>query len=309
MALAVTLGDPWGIGPEVVAGALAGLALQPGTVRVVGPGFAWRAMLAREPALSVHDSFFVEVPAGRSSGKPGNPPVDGGRVVLDTLAAAVSLVRSGEAQALVTAPLNKSLVHRLDPEFVGHTEYLGQAFGVEEPTMTFVGPRYVTALVTTHVSIRSLPDWISEERVYRHIRRLWAWLADRYGPSVRLGVAGLNPHAGEGGAFGDEEARVIAPAIARARSEGINAEGPFPADSIYREAGSGKRFAGVLAMYHDQALVLFKATDEGQGVNMTLGLPVVRTSPDHGTAYDIAGRGRADWRSMAAAFSLVLPPA
>ncbi len=307
MPVAVTLGDPWGIGPEVTARAIVADAIRPGQVLVLGPRFAWESMCSLEPGLLAHRDYFLEIATDLHPGAPGKPPTLGGQVVLDTLHRAVDLVNTGDADALVTAPLNKSLIHKIDPAFVGHTEFFGQAFGIEDPTMTFVGPEYVTALVTTHVSLRKLADEITEGRVYRHIMRLWEWLRSHRGDAALLAVTGLNPHAGEAGAFGDEEIRVIGPAIERARSAGARVDGPFPADTVYRVAGPGGRYAGVLAMYHDQALVLFKTTDGNQGVNMTLGLPVVRTSPDHGTAYNIAGKGIADFRSMQAALNLVLP--
>ena len=304
--LAVSLGDPWGIGPEITARALAELAPEPAAVFLVGPKFAFREMCRFAPDLERYRVSLVDVPSGQATVTPGEPPADGGRLVLETLDRTIGLVTARRASAIVTAPVNKALIHRVDPSFVGHTEYFGAAFGVPEPTMTFVGPELVTALVTTHLSMRDLPAAITRERVRLHLGRLAGWVRSHRGPAARVGVCGLNPHAGEAGAFGREELDVIGPAVAELAREGLPVEGPFPADSLFRQGLPGGRYAAILAMYHDQALVLFKTTDQGAGVNMTLGLPVLRTSPDHGTAYDIAGQGTAAATSMVAAIRLAL---
>jgi len=268
----------------------------------VGAQESFSSMLLRFPDLERFASSFHAVYDGSIGGAPGKPPAAGGRLVLDTLEASVALLARGQARALVTAPVNKALIHTVQPDFIGHTEYLGSHFGVPEPTMTFVCPGLVTALATTHVALKDLAPLITMDRVFMHIRRLAGWL--RLSVSApRLAVCGLNPHAGEGGAFGTEERDAIAPAIRLAQDEGIAVDGPWPADSIYREALSGS-YDGVLAMYHDQALVLFKAIDNGEGVNLTLGLPHIRTSPDHGTAYALAGSGQASHSSMLAAIRL-----
>ena len=305
LPLAVSLGDPWGIGPEVAAAALLEWDGAPEDVRIIGVRASLNTLLVQFPRFEKFQHSFCSVAEGPIGGAPGQPPAHGGRFVLDTLAASADLVRQKKARALVTAPVNKALIHEVDRNFIGHTEYLGERFGVPEPTMTFVCPRLVTALVTTHAAIGSLASCITAERVLLHLRRLAAWARAQSANSAdaRIAVTGLNPHAGEGGAFGNEEALAITPAITLARAEGVNADGPWPADSIYREALAGK-YAAVLAMYHDQALVLFKAIDNGEGVNMTLGLPFIRTSPDHGTAYTLAGSGRADHKSMLAAIRL-----
>ena len=302
--LAISLGDPWGIGPEITARALARLLPEPADICLVGPEFAFREMCRLEPALERYRDSLVAVPWSGAVARPGSPPDDGGRLVLETLARTVSLVAGRRVSAIVTAPVNKALIHGVDPSFIGHTEYYGTAFGVPEPTMTFVGPELLTALVTTHLALCDLPAAITRERVRLHLGRLADWTRATRGPEARIGVCGLNPHAGEAGAFGREEIDSIGPAVADLGREGWPVEGPFPADSLYRQGLPGGRYAAILAKYHDQALVLFKTTDRGEGVNMTLGLPVVRTSPDHGTAYDIAGQGAADATSMLAAIRL-----
>lgn len=303
LPLAISLGDPWGIGPEVTAAALLEWEGSASDVVILGAKESFSSLFSRFPGLECFSSSFRSVFDGHIGGEPGKPPADGGRLVLDTLEASAALLVSGQARALVTAPVNKALIHAVKPDFIGHTEYLGSHFGVPEPTMTFVCPGIVTALATTHVALRDLAPLITRERVLLHIRRLAGWLLSARGSANRLAVCGLNPHAGEGGAFGNEERDAIAPAIRLAQEEGIAADGPWPADSIYKEALSGG-YAGVLAMYHDQALVLFKTIDNGEGVNLTLGLPYIRTSPDHGTAYTLAGSGRASHSSMLAALRL-----
>ena len=313
LPLAVSLGDPWGIGPEVAARALLEWCGSPHDVRIIGASACFDSLIVQFPQFEKFRPSFHSVFDGPFGGGAGRPAAQGGRVVLDTLAASATLLREKKARALVTAPINKALIHEVDQNFIGHTEYLGAHFGVAEPTMTFVCPQLVTALATTHAAIGALASLITEERVFLHLRRLADWITAARGDGARgkdtpgsgapIAVTGLNPHAGEGGAFGNEEEAAITPAIKRAQAEGINANGPWPADSIYREALSGK-YAAVLAMYHDQALVLFKTIDNGEGVNMTLGLPFIRTSPDHGTAYSLAGSGRADHRSMLAAIRL-----
>jgi 4-hydroxythreonine-4-phosphate dehydrogenase len=303
LPVAVSFGDPWGIGPEIAAVALLEWDGASEDVCIFGARASFDSLLGQYPRLEKFNPSFHSVFDGPLEGAPGQPPARGGRLVLDTLAASVDCMRQKKARALVTAPVNKALIHEVDPNFIGHTEYLGGHFGVPEPTMTFVSPRLVTALVTTHAAIGVLASLITEERVLLHLRRLAGWVRAAQGESASIAVTGLNPHAGEGGAFGNEEEAAIRPAILRARAEGIHADGPWPADSIYREALAGK-YAAVLAMYHDQALVLFKVIDNGEGVNMTLGLPFIRTSPDHGTAYTLAGSGQADHRSMIAAIRL-----
>jgi 4-hydroxythreonine-4-phosphate dehydrogenase len=302
LPLAISLGDPWGIGPEVTAAALLEWEGSAADLVIAGARESFSSLLQRFPDFERFSSSFHSVFDGAIGGAPGKPPPEGGRLVLDTLKASVAFLLQARARALVTAPVNKALIHEIKPDFIGHTEFLGSHFGVTEPTMTFVCPGLVTALATTHTALKDIAPLITRERVLLHIRRLADWLRVR-GTANRLAVCGLNPHAGEGGAFGTEESDAIAPAIRLAQQEGIAADGPWPADSIFRDALSGN-YAGVLAMYHDQALVLFKAIDNGEGVNLTLGLPYIRTSPDHGTAYNLAGSGRASHSSMLAALRL-----
>lgn len=261
--LAITLGDPAGIGPEVVDKAL------------------------RES----HDAEFTLL--GSRTG--------GAREALSAIDEALDLALAKKVDGIVTAPVSKEHIGKLGVPFVGHTEYLAAKAGVKHPVMVFVaGPRRV-ALVTTHVSLRNLPGRITVDRVRDTILLAARGIRDFFGVlEPRILVCGLNPHAGEGGAFGREEIEVIAPAIELARQEGARAEGPFAADTIWSRPSDA-----VVAMYHDQGLGPIKAMHP-DAVNVTFGLPFVRTSPDHGTAFDIAGQDKADPRPMIAAVRLAV---
>jgi len=261
--LAVTLGDPGGIGPEVVDKAL------------------------REP----WDADFTIL--GSRSG--------GGKEALAAIDEAIDLALAKKVDGIVTAPVSKERIARTGVPFIGHTEHLAARAGVKQPVMLFVAGPLRVALVTTHVSLRKLPGMITAERILGILRETSTGLRERFGVAEpRLAVCGLNPHAGEGGEFGREEIETIAPAIDLARREGIRAEGPYAADTIWKRPCDG-----IIAMYHDQGLGPIKAMHP-DAVNVTLGLPFVRTSPDHGTAFDIAGKGIADPKPMIAAIRVAL---
>jgi len=214
--------------------------------------------------------------------------------------ATLRAIRAGEVDALVTAPVSKAAISALGIPFAGHTEYLGARAGVRRPVMMFAGDRFRVALATTHLPLRKVPALLTSEVILHTLVEFEAGLRSLFGvPEPRIAVAGLNPHAGEEGTLGTEEAERVAPAIASARERGIRCEGPFPADTLFRR----ERFDGLVALYHDQALPAVKTLDP-LSVNVTLGLPFVRTSPDHGTAFDIAGRGIADPAPMRQAILL-----
>ena len=259
--LAVTLGDPDGIGPEVVDKAL-------------------------------KESYDAEIRVvGQRSG--------GAKAALAAIDEALDLALARTVDGLVTAPVSKERIARLGVPFIGHTEYLAARAAVAQPVMCFVAGTLRVALVTTHVSVRKLPSLITAERVLGVLRETARSLRERFGVlEPRLAVCGLNPHAGEGGEFGREEIDAIGPALELARREGVRAEGPFAADTVWKRPCDA-----IVAMYHDQGLGPIKAMHP-DAVNVTLGLPFVRTSPDHGTAFDIAGRGVADPRPMIAAIRL-----
>ena len=235
--------------------------------------------------------------------RPGRPTVRGGRAQLAFLERAVEALQKGGADALCTAPVSKEGIARAGLPFSGHTELLAERFGARV-LMLMAGPRLRVAVHTTHLPLAEVPRRLNAAGIVEDLRILQRSLREGFGVArPRLAVCGLNPHAGEGGFFGDEEARVIAGAVGVARGERIDARGPFAADGVIPRAAQGE-FDAVLAMYHDQGLVAFKLLHFDEGVNVTLGLPRPRTSPDHGVAYDLAGKGRARAQSMRAALLL-----
>lgn len=314
--LGVALGDPAGIGPEVVAKAWAmrrALGLDP--FLAIGDRRSLSAVstvpvatLARPqdapalfdealPLLQVDDPGDIE---------PGRPNLAGARCALDSVELAVGLARAGITSGLVTAPVAKSQLYAIGFQHPGQTEFIAERCGVaaNNVAMMMVGPDLRTVPVTIHLPLRDVPEALTTELILARARTTARGLARDFGIAApRLGVAGLNPHAGEGGAMGEEEARTIAPAIAQLRSEGIDASGPHSADSLFHAAARAS-FDAILCMYHDQALIPLKTLYFDEGVNMTLGLPILRTAPDHGTAFGIAGRDLASPRAMIAAIRL-----
>jgi 4-hydroxythreonine-4-phosphate dehydrogenase len=316
--VAISMGDPTGIGPEVTLAALQrrGLrrSLRPILVGDVGTftDTAHRLGLRLEivpwepgqplPAGGVAIRRVAELPARQR--RPGRPTLAGGRAAHAAIVEALRLVRSGAADALTTAPICKANLIAAGIEVSGHTELLAALCGNVPVRMMMVGDVLRVALVTTHLALRDVPDAFDAAAVLETIRIADRALRDRFRlRRPRIGVAGLNPHAGEQGVFGDEDARRIAPAVRRARRLGIDARGPLAADSLFPLARTG-HFDAAVCMYHDQGLAPFKLLHFADGVNFTAGLPVVRTSPDHGTAHDIAGSGRADASSMTAALRM-----
>ena len=233
--------------------------------------------------------------------EPGQPNPDAAKAAITCLESAVEDLKKGDIDVLVTAPFNKKVISSQGFGFTGHTEYLQNAFGVTDVTMFMVSERLKVGVVTGHIPLRDVPDSISEEKILSKLRLMDASLRRDFGvDSPKIGVLSLNPHSGDGGLLGDEEERSIAPAVAKAVEEGIDAFGPYSPDG-YFGAGLYTRFDATLAMYHDQGLEPFKAIAFEDGVNFTAGLPIVRTSPDHGTAFEMAGRDEADPRSMMSA--------
>jgi 4-hydroxythreonine-4-phosphate dehydrogenase len=281
-AIAITVGDPSGIGPEIALAA----AADPRVTAVCRPivyGPTSAADLARFPAGTIN--------------------ADAGRASYDLVVQATEDALRGRVAALVTAPINKGAWAAAGLPWKGHTDLLAHLAGVDDVAMLFWSHRLRVVLATVHIPLADVPAAISTESLLRTIR-LTARSLPRFGiPQPRLAVAGLNPHAGEDGLLGGEEQAVIAPAIERARREGINIEGPFPADTLFVRASRGA-YDVVVAMYHDQGLVPVKLVAFGASVNVTIGLPIIRTSVDHGTAFDIARTGKADAGSMVEAILL-----
>ena len=276
--IVITMGDPAGIGPEIIARALASDELPAG--------------------------FEFEVLGDRSAGQPGRPDARSAAAALAALEQSVAELRHGRAAAVVTGPVSKENLQAIGFSFPGQTEFFAHAFGVEDFGMLLTGPTLTVGLATIHEALARVPILLSPEKIIRSGMLTAAFLRRRGIPHPRIAVAGLNPHAGENGAFGDEESRIIAPAIEQLNLDtAATFSGPAVPDAVFRDAARG-HFDAVLAMYHDQGLIPLKLLDFDQAVNVTLGLPVPRTSPDHGTAFAIAGKSLADPSSMIAAIRL-----
>ncbi len=303
--IVVTLGDPAGIGPEVALKALASPKISRlanflliGDGSVIGRARRDMGLLLSVPLLDLKNVAPGSFAYGRSHRAFG-------KAAIEYIDKALELIGKGEASGLVTAPLNKLSVRASGlPGFEGHTEYLARKTGAKDYAMMFVGSALKVTLVTRHVALRRVPGLLTADSVYKAIILTHRYLENFFKiRRPRIGVAGLNPHAGEGASFGNEEIEIIIPAIEKASREFKGIVGPVPADVIFYEA-LNKKFDAVIAMYHDQALAPFKMLYFENGVNLTLGLPFIRTSPDHGTAFNIAGKGLADPRSMIEAIRL-----
>jgi 4-hydroxythreonine-4-phosphate dehydrogenase len=277
--VAITVGDPAGIGPEVAAKA----AADPRVLQVCEP--------------------VVYGPPNGSAFAPGVLSAEAGRAAHDAIVRAVSDAMDGTVQAVATAPINKEAFRLAGLQWAGHTDLLAHLTGAKRVAMMFYSERLVVVLVTVHIPLSEVPSALTEARVRTTIALTAESLPRFTKVPPRIAVAGLNPHAGEHGLFGAEEERAIAPAIAACRARGIEVSGPFPADTVFVRATRGE-FDAVVACYHDQGLIPVKLLAFGQAVNVTIGLPIIRTSVDHGTAFDIAGKGIADPESMIAAVLL-----
>ena len=312
--LALTMGDPAGIGGEITIKAWRALhETGPAFLLIADPGWL-RAQPGGDdlPIEILHDAnacgeaFSRALPllrlelAARSS--PGRPDRINAAGVIDSIARAVSLALEGRVGGVVTNPISKAVLQEAGFPYPGHTEYLGALVGAPgAEVMMLAGPSLRVVPVTVHVPLSRAIDRLSTEAIVRAARTTRDALRRDFGVrEPRLAIAGLNPHAGEAGHMGDEETRLIAPAVAILRAEGIDVIGPMPPDTMFTARARG-RYDAAICMYHDQALIPLKTLDMEQGVNVTLGLPIVRTSPDHGTAFDIAGRNEADPTSLIAA--------
>ncbi len=321
--LALTLGEPAGIGPDITFAAWRRRAelelpafylladpkfvarraesMAPDVpLAVVEPTSAWAAFPTALPVVDIGVTVTAE---------PGRPNSSSAPAALTAIRAAVDAVTAGTATAIVTNPIAKNILYRSGFAEPGHTEYLAklseQATGMAaHPVMMLWSPELAVVPVTIHLPLRDVVAKLTTDLVVQTGRIVARDLRDRFGIAhPRLAVAGLNPHAGEEGALGDEDLTVVGPAVERLKAEGIAARGPLPANSMFHQAARGS-YDAALAMYHDQALIPIKTLAFDHAVNVTLGLPFVRTSPDHGTAFDIAGSGRADPGSLIAALRL-----
>jgi len=322
-ALALTIGEPSGIGPEIAAAAwsarrpndlpaffvLGDAALVAARARAVGLSIETAECTPSEAQALFARALPVVRLRNRLTDAPGRPDASNAAGVIEAIERAVELIWSGEAAGVVTAPIAKKVLYDAGFGFPGHTEFLGhlsqQRFGGDAtPVMMIAGPELRTVPLTIHIPLAEVPAAITGEKIVRTCRIVAHDLKRRFGvASPRLAIAGLNPHAGEDGTMGSEDRDVIAPAVEALRSEGIDARGPLPADTMFH-ARARASYDVAICMYHDQALIPAKTLAFDTAVNVTLGLPFIRTSPDHGTAFDIAGTGKARPDSLIAALKM-----
>ncbi len=318
--LAVSLGDPAGIGPEIIVRAWLARETEGLSPFVVAWGggvleAAAEALGVECPVATVSDPteapevFDRAMPVmGRPSDlyRPGSPDASTAGLAYDSLEGAIMLAQDGRAAGVVTAPVSKAGIAAVTSDFTGQTELLADRCGVphDSAVMMLAGPSLRTVPLTVHVALAEVASILTQDLIVEKARIIAEALRRDFGVDrPRLAIAGLNPHAGEDGKFGDEEQRIIEPAIAALRSEGFDVAGPVPGDALFTPRAR-QTFDVALCMYHDQALIPLKALEFDEGVNVTLGLPIVRTSPDHGTAFDIAGKGIADPGAMIAALRM-----
>ncbi|NIC04113.1 4-hydroxythreonine-4-phosphate dehydrogenase PdxA [Billgrantia bachuensis] len=313
--LAITMGDPAGIGPEIICRAVAGMTPeQRGGVLLVGDPEIYRRAAALIEAPLEFVSFeerrsgddrvaVAEVRVAQGEELPdGRISAAGGDLAFRCVERAVALVQAGHARVIVTAPLNKAALHAAGHHYDGHTGMLAALTGAPSSFMLLASERLSTLHVSTHVSLRGAIDRVTVERIAATVEAGHEHLKAMGVASPRIAVAGLNPHCGEGGIFGDEDERIIAPAVRALRQRGFDVQGPISADTVFYRASRGE-FDLVVAQYHDQGHIPVKLIAFDTTVNVSLGLPVMRTSVDHGTAYDIAWQGRADATNMGAAIA------
>ena len=299
------MGEPGGVGPEIALKASAELMREGAiTPLLVGSTAVWREAAAM---INVSLDQFTIVDTGACDGFiKGKPTAAGGAASAAAIRRAVELATSGEAAAIVTAPISKEALKMAGMSWPGHTEMLAELTGTRDYAMMLMGAGLRVMLVTIHAAISDVPRMVTRDSVLRTIRLARRACSMLQLPSARIAVTGLNPHAGESGMFGAEERDQITPAIEAARAEGIDATGPLPADTVFHRIVKLNHFDLVVCMYHDQGLGPLKLLAFDSGVNATIGLPIIRTSPDHGTAYDIAWQSRASHTSMREAITTAL---
>jgi 4-hydroxythreonine-4-phosphate dehydrogenase len=319
--IVVTMGDPAGVGPEIIARSLADpeiraicrpmvlgdSAVMERAIAVTGVGLKLRKVndVTLMDAAALYDVINLLPlsdlsPAEMEYGKPG---IAAGEAVFRYISEAARLCLTGVSAAMATGPISKEAMNRAGHYYPGHTELLAELTGAKEFVMMLAGERLKVTLVTIHEALRDVPQLLTYDKVLSTIRITHNDLNRYFRGNPRIAVLALNPHCGEGGLFGDEEERIIGPAIKTAKSEGIDVAGPLSADTLFHFAVQG-RYDAVVCMYHDQGLIPLKLMHFDDGVNVTLGLPIIRTSVDHGTAYDLAGTGTASAKSMTAAIRM-----
>jgi len=316
------MGDPAGIGPEIIVKALDDRDIY----RLCRPLVLGDPEILSSAILKTSKNMSFNVISNASdtgcipgminliavsnlkikSIKPGRPVIEGGKAMVEYILSAVGMTRKKEIGAMVTCPINKDLMNRAGYRYEGHTQLISEMTGTDDYVMMLAGKKLRVALATIHCALKDVPALLSEEIIRKTITITARALKQDFGlKEPCIAVAGLNPHAGESGMFGTEEEDIISPAIKRARDEGWCGTGPLPPDTLFYKAASGQ-FDAVVAMYHDQGLIPLKLLHFSDAVNVTLGLPIIRTSVDHGTAYDIAGSGKADPASLKSAIRMAV---
>ncbi|MDL1962827.1 MAG: 4-hydroxythreonine-4-phosphate dehydrogenase PdxA [Deltaproteobacteria bacterium] len=318
--IGITMGDPVGIGPEIILKALESPLIH----KICKPlviGDSGVLELAKKSTSSALKIKNIKTPVSgiykygqvnilclsklnEDKISWGEPTVQTGNAMIKYITTAIDMAISESISAIVTCPVNKAAMQKAGSKFSGHTELLAERTKTDSFAMMLAGRKLRVVLVTIHIPLKNVSAELSKERIVKTIQLTRHALYYRFGfEKPRIAVAGLNPHAGEEKMFGDEEQRIISPAIDSARKKGFDVSGPFPPDTVFYHAANG-RYDAVVCMYHDQGLIPFKILHFTDGVNTTLGLPIIRTSVDHGTAYDIAGTGKADPGSLVAAINM-----
>jgi 4-hydroxythreonine-4-phosphate dehydrogenase len=322
--IGITMGDPSGIGPEIIVRAMSGQKMKYFCCPVVlGDRNALSSAILKSP---FEDCRKMEIRVISSPGEaeartgiinlipisdlkdgtfePGRPSLEGGEAMVQYILKAVDMAKKGEIDAMVTCPISKILMQKAGYKFEGHTQLISHLTDSNEYVMMLAGERLRVVLVTIHCGLKEVPRILTSEMIQKTIRITARAFEEDFGIiNPRLAVAALNPHGGESCLFGSEERDIIIPAVEMAEKEGYRVEGPFPADTLFHKATSGE-YEAVVCMYHDQGLIPLKLLHFSDAVNVTLGLPIIRTSVDHGTAYDIAGTGKADPSSLRAAIEM-----
>lgn len=302
--IGITMGDPNGIGPEVIVKAISSKEIKDLCEIVIFGDAGIIQNAASICGIEIKPEGINCSEFGIEDLKPSTLDRKSGQASLDYIQTAVKFAMAKEIDAIVTAPISKESTHLAGSKYPGHTEMLKDLTKADEAVMMFEGQKFKVMLVTIHEALKDVPKLITKERVLSTINLTHDSLVNLFKiEDPKIVVCGLNPHAGESGAFGKEEIDHITPAVEEARDKGINIEGPLPADTLFYYANQGK-WDAVVAMYHDQGLIPFKMISFDDGVNITLGLPIIRTSPDHGTAFDIAWKGVSNPKSMIAAIKV-----
>ncbi len=302
--VAITMGDPVGVGPEVILKALADRRVKREAEAVVVGDEAVLRRIAGMLKLPYPTGGIVQSISSLDalSLSAGQPTRSTGRAMINYIEKAVQMALAKEVQAVVTAPISKEAAKKAGFKFPGHTEFIAHLTGAKDYRMMLGGKDLKVILVTIHEPIKKVPSLITKDAVFKTIRLTHDFFKKGYGIACpRLAVCGLNPHAGEAGMFGSEEKKFIEPAVKKAKRQGIDVTGPLPADTVFYRAVKKREFDCVVCMYHDQGLGPLKLLHFEDGINATLGLPFIRTSVDHGTAYDIAWKGTASHESMVSA--------